>query len=188
MDRVVSLLAYSSFSSHDGPMTELSHRFLNYFFTCFSVESTSEGETAWQIDTPSLMLNDFSHSKQIIGPSVEEQRDQLTPQGRGGMTATRADGAAEERRREKKEFILLVFGCREGGQRGDLSPGRRAPAVTPVFPPASPSRPPAQCGPFMRACLSYRDAPEGRTSYSLPFFYGAWGAGGESERPSNGSV
>lgn len=33
-----------------------------------------------------------------------------------------------------KESILLVSGCHEGGQCGDLSPGRRGPRVTPVFP------------------------------------------------------
>lgn len=32
-----------------------------------------------------------------------------------------------------KESILLVSGCHEGGQCGDLSPCRRGPRVTPVF-------------------------------------------------------
>lgn len=33
-----------------------------------------------------------------------------------------------------KESILLVSGCHEGGQCGDLSPGRRGPRVTPESP------------------------------------------------------
>lgn len=33
-----------------------------------------------------------------------------------------------------KETILLVSRCHEGSQCGDLSPGRRGPRVTPIFP------------------------------------------------------
>lgn len=54
-----------------------------------------------------------------------------------GGGGARADGSGGVETRFTKEFILLVFGCHEGGQCGDLSPGGGgggASLVTPVFP------------------------------------------------------
>lgn len=52
-----------------------------------------------------------------------------------------------------KESILLVSGCHEGGQCGDLSPGRRGPLGDPCIP-LNPLPATAQCRPFMTRCLS----------------------------------
>lgn len=49
-----------------------------------------------------------------------------------GWGAGRGSGGVETA--FTKESILLVSGCHEGGQCGDLSPCRRGPRVTPVFP------------------------------------------------------